>query len=28
MRRLRDALNPAAACASEPGGIPEGVTPS
>ena len=26
MRRLRDALNPAAACASEPGGIPEGVT--
>lgn len=25
MRRLRDALNPAAACASEPGGIPEGV---
>ena len=27
MRRLRDTLNPAAACASEPGGIPEGATP-
>jgi MarR family transcriptional regulator, 2-MHQ and catechol-resistance regulon repressor len=27
MRRLRDTLNPAAACASEPGGIPEGLTP-
>lgn len=27
MRSLRDALNPAAACASEPGGIPDGVTP-
>jgi DNA-binding MarR family transcriptional regulator len=26
LRRLRDAVNPAAACASEPGGIPEGVT--
>lgn len=27
MRRLRDTLNPGAACASEPGGVPEGVTP-
>lgn len=27
MRRLRDTLNPAAACASEPGGIPDGATP-
>lgn len=24
LRKVRDALNPAAACASEPGGIPEG----
>lgn len=24
LRRVRDALNPSAACASEPGGIPEG----
>lgn len=28
MRRLRDTLNPAAACASEPGGIPEAVDPA
>ncbi len=27
LRKLRDTLNPAAACASEPGGIPDGVTP-
>lgn len=28
MRRLRDTLNPAAACASEPGGVPRGVDPA